>query len=108
MGGEASVLAENAAFAANDLKAVGIDLNFGCPAKTVNKHMAGAALLQWPEKLFEITSAVKRALPEDVPLSAKMRLGFKDKTLALENAKALEEAGAEKLTVHARHQTGRL
>lgn len=101
MGGEANVMADNAAFAV-ELGAPGIDLNFGCPAKTVNRHMAGAALLQWPEKLFEICSAVKAALPADIPLSAKMRLGFEDKSLALENAKALEEAGAEKLTVHAR------
>ncbi|MDV7340862.1 tRNA-dihydrouridine synthase family protein [Terasakiella sp. A23] len=101
MGGEADVVAANAAFAV-ELGATGIDLNFGCPAKTVNRHMAGAALLQWPEKLFEICSAVKAALPDHIPLSAKMRLGFEDKTLCLDNAKALEEAGAEKLTVHAR------
>jgi len=102
MGGEANVLADNAAFVTTDLGAKAIDLNFGCPAKTVNKHMAGAALLQWPDKLFEITSAVKAALPETVPLSAKMRLGFKDKSLAIENAQALVDAGAEKITVHAR------
>ncbi|NVJ91849.1 MAG: tRNA-dihydrouridine synthase family protein [Methylocystaceae bacterium] len=102
MGGEAHVMADNAAFAVHELGAPGIDLNFGCPAKTVNRHMAGAALLQWPEKLFEITSAVKAALSVEVPFSAKMRLGFEDKSLALENARALVEAGAQKLTVHAR------
>jgi len=102
MGGEARVLADNAAFAVNELKAPAIDLNFGCPAKAVNRHMAGAALLQWPEKLLEITSAVRGAMPDEVPLSAKMRLGFKDKTLALENAHSLVEGGASKLTVHAR------
>lgn len=101
MGGEAQVMGDNAAFAV-ELGATGIDLNFGCPAKTVNRHMAGAALLQWPEKLFEICSAVKKSLPTSVPLSAKMRLGFEDKSLALDNARALQEAGAEKLTVHAR------
>ncbi|WP_028878172.1 tRNA dihydrouridine synthase [Terasakiella pusilla] len=101
MGGEAQVMGDNAAFAV-ELGATGIDLNFGCPAKTVNRHMAGAALLQWPEKLFEICSAVKKSLPASVPLSAKMRLGFEDKSLALDNARALQEAGAQKLTVHAR------
>lgn len=101
MGGEAQVMGDNAAFAV-ELGATGIDLNFGCPAKTVNRHMAGAALLQWPDKLFEICSAVKKSLPASVPLSAKMRLGFEDKSLALDNARALQEAGAEKLTVHAR------
>ncbi|WP_334129986.1 tRNA dihydrouridine synthase [Sneathiella sp.] len=101
MGGEASVMAENAAFAA-ELGAPGIDLNFGCPAKTVNRHDAGATLLQWPERLYEIVSAVRGAVPREVPVSAKMRLGFTDKGLALDNALAAEAGGAIKLTVHAR------
>jgi len=102
MGGEADVMAMNAAHAAHELKAPGIDLNFGCPAKAVNRHMAGAALLQWPEKLYDIAHAVKQVLPDHVPLSAKMRLGFEDKSLAIENAQNLVAAGVEKLTVHAR------
>ncbi|MEX1035550.1 MAG: tRNA-dihydrouridine synthase family protein [Sneathiella sp.] len=101
MGGEAEVMAENAAFVA-ELGAPGIDINFGCPAKTVNRHDAGATLLQWPERLHTIVSAVRRAVPDTVPVSAKMRLGFSEKTLALENALAIAEAGAGKLTVHAR------
>jgi len=102
MGGEADVVAENAVFAVRELGVTGIDLNFGCPAKTVNRHMAGAALLQWPQKLYDITAATVKALDGAVPLSAKMRLGFEDKSLALENAQALAAAGAQKLTVHAR------
>ncbi|MCC3303897.1 tRNA-dihydrouridine synthase family protein [Sneathiella sp. HT1-7] len=101
MGGEAHVMAENAAFAA-ELGAPGVDINFGCPAKTVNRHDAGATLLQWPERLHEIVSAVRRAVPENIPVSAKMRLGFSEKTLAMENAVAIAEAGACKLTIHAR------
>lgn len=101
MGGDASLLAENAEYVCS-LGAPGIDINFGCPAKTVNKRDAGATLLQWPNRLHDIVSAVRRAVPDDIPVSAKMRLGFSDKTLYLENAKAVEEGGAEKLTVHAR------
>ena len=101
MGGEAQVMAENAAFAA-ELGAPGIDINFGCPAKTVNRHDAGATLLQWPERLHEIVSAVRRAVPEEIPVSAKMRLGYAEKSLAMENALAIAEAGAGKLTIHAR------
>ncbi|MDF2368680.1 tRNA-dihydrouridine synthase [Sneathiella sp.] len=101
MGGEAHVMAENAAFA-TELGAPGIDINFGCPAKTVNRHDAGATLLQWPERLHEIVSAVRRAVPDDIPVSAKMRLGFAEKNLAMENALAIAEAGAGKLTIHAR------
>jgi tRNA-dihydrouridine synthase C len=101
MGGEASVMAENAAFVA-ELGAPGIDINFGCPAKTVNRHDAGATLLQWPDRLNEIVAAVRRAVPSHIPVSAKMRLGFSEKSLALENALAIEEAGASKITIHAR------
>lgn len=101
MGGEPSVMAENAAFVA-ELGAPGIDINFGCPAKTVNRHDAGATLLQWPDRLNDIVSSVRRAVPENIPVSAKMRLGFSEKSLALENALAIENAGASKLTVHAR------
>jgi tRNA-dihydrouridine synthase C len=102
MGGEPEVMAINAAYVARELNAPGIDLNFGCPAKTVNRHMAGSVLLQWPEKLYDIAHAVKQALPDDVPFSAKMRLGYEDKSLAIDNAQNLVAAGVEKITVHAR------
>ncbi|MBO0332680.1 tRNA-dihydrouridine synthase family protein [Sneathiella sp. CAU 1612] len=101
MGGETHVMAENAGFVA-ELGAPGVDINFGCPAKTVNRHDAGATLLQWPERLHDIVSAVRRAVPDTIPVSAKMRLGFAEKSLALENALAIAEAGAGKLTIHAR------
>lgn len=102
MGGEASVLAENAAYVCETFPVPVLDLNYGCPAKTVNRHMAGAALLQWPEKLHELTSAVVKSVQGRVKVSAKMRLGYKDKSLALENAHALVSAGISHLTVHAR------
>jgi len=101
MGGDASLLAESAEQVVG-LGAPGIDLNFGCPAKTVNKRDAGATLLQWPTRLNDIVSAVRRAVPDHIPVSAKMRLGYMDKSLYLENAHAVEDAGAGKLTVHAR------
>jgi len=101
MGGDPILLAENAEKVAR-IGAPGIDLNFGCPAKTVNRNDAGATLLQWPERLYEVTSAVRRAVPDHIPVSAKMRLGFEDKSHFLENACAVEAAGASKLTIHAR------
>jgi len=101
MGTDPVLLAENAAFACS-LGAPGIDLNFGCPSKTVNRRKAGAALLQWPDKVGEIVAAVRAAVPDAIPVSAKMRLGFNDTTLAIENAQAIEAGGAGKLTVHAR------
>ncbi|MBV1786558.1 tRNA-dihydrouridine synthase [Marinobacterium sp. D7] len=101
LGSDPQVVAENAALAV-ELGAPGIDLNFGCPAKTVNKSRGGAVLLDEPELVGEIVSAVRRAVPSRIPVSAKMRLGYRDKSRALENAWAIESAGAQSLVVHAR------
>jgi len=94
-------MAENAAKAVA-LGSPGVDLNFGCPAKTVNKTKGGAVLLQQPEALYQIVSAVRKAVPSQLPVSAKMRLGYNDRSLLLENAQAIASAGADLLTIHAR------
>ncbi|HEY0818827.1 MAG TPA: tRNA-dihydrouridine synthase, partial [Rhizobacter sp.] len=73
MGSDPVCLAENAARLAS-LGPAGIDLNFGCPAKVVNRHGGGAALLQDPSQLVAIMAAVRRAVPAGMPVSAKMRL----------------------------------
>ena len=79
-----------------------IDLNFGCPAKTVNRHGGGAVLLDEPERVYQVVAAVRRAVPQAIPVSAKMRLGNLDGELALDNARGIEAAGAAWLTVHGR------
>jgi len=101
MGSDATCLAENAARLAG-LGPAGIDLNFGCPAKVVNRHGGGAALLGDPELLFAIVSAVRRAVPRPMPVSAKMRLGVNDSLRAVECAQAIAEAGADEIVVHGR------
>ncbi|GAC14040.1 tRNA dihydrouridine(16) synthase DusC [Aliiglaciecola lipolytica] len=104
LGQEPDWLAENAVRAI-ELGSHGVDLNFGCPAKTVNKSKGGAVLLKEPEVLYRIVSAVRKAVPEPHQVTAKMRLGFEDKTLAIENAQAIEAAGANSLAIHARTKT---
>lgn len=104
LGGQAEPLAINAARAA-ELGAAGIDLNFGCPAKTVNRHDGGASLLRCPERLLKIISAVRKAVPAEIPVTAKIRLGFDDPSICFENALAAQEAGAQWLTVHCRTKT---
>lgn len=79
-----------------------IDLNFGCPAKTVNSHEGGACLLRQPDRVYSIIKAVRDAVPKDIPVSAKIRLGYEDRSSYLDNAHAVEAAGANELTVHAR------
>ena len=97
-------LAENA-LTAVELGSPGVDLNFGCPAKTVNKSKGGAVLLQYTELLHDIVKAVREAVPTHLPVTAKIRLGFEDKSLAIDNAVAIDEAGASELVVHARTKT---
>ncbi len=101
LGSDPVCLAENAARLAG-LGPAGIDLNFGCPAKVVNRHGGGAALLDEPELISRIVSAVRRAVPATMPVSAKMRLGVRDDSAAVECALAMAEAGADEIVVHAR------
>lgn len=101
LGSDAVCLAENAARLA-EMGSPGIDLNFGCPAKVVNRHGGGATLLQDPEILRTIVAAVRAAVPAHIPVTAKMRLGFNDDSLALDCARALEAGGAAEIVVHAR------
>ncbi len=101
LGSDPVCLAENAGRLAA-MGSEGVDLNFGCPARVVNRHRGGAALLEDPELLFKIVAAVRRAVPAHLPVSAKMRLGLHDDTRAEECALALEAGGASELVVHAR------
>ncbi|MDB5843254.1 MAG: tRNA-U20a,U20b-dihydrouridine synthase [Polaromonas sp.] len=101
LGSDPVCLAENAARLAA-LGPAGIDLNFGCPAKVVNRHGGGALLLETPEIIFDIVAAVRRAVPGHIPVSAKMRLGFNDDSRAVECALAIAGGGADELVVHAR------
>jgi tRNA-dihydrouridine synthase C len=101
LGSDAKVLGKNADRAIR-LGAKGIDLNFGCPAKTVNRHDGGATLLKNPDRVAAVVSAVRQAVPPSFSVSAKVRLGFSDKLLHREIAQAAEFGGATWLTVHAR------
>ena len=104
LGGQAEPLAWNAQRAVK-LGALGVDLNFGCPAKTVNRHDGGAAILKSCDRVFTIIDTVRKAIPAEVPVTAKIRLGFDDRSACLDIAQAVEEAGATWLTVHCRTKT---
>lgn len=101
LGSDPESLAENAALAC-ELGAPVIDLNFGCPAKTVNKSRGGAILLNEPELLHRIVRAVRAAVPAEIPVTAKMRLGYETPDPALDCARALADGGASQIVVHAR------
>ncbi|SDD51394.1 tRNA-dihydrouridine synthase C [Paracidovorax valerianellae] len=101
LGSDPGSMAENAARLAA-LGPEGIDLNFGCPANVVNRHGGGAALLKEPERIAAVVGAVRKAVPSHLPVSAKMRLGYHDASLARECAQAMQAGGACELVVHAR------
>jgi tRNA-dihydrouridine synthase C len=94
-------MAANAQRAAQ-LGAPAIDINFGCPSKFVTRKMGGSVLLRDPERVHAIVAAVRKAVDATIPVTAKMRLGYEDDALALDNAMAIEAAGVAELTVHAR------
>lgn len=101
LGGDPERMALSAA-AACEAGAWGIDLNFGCPAPTVNRHDGGASLLRHPRRIREIVAAVREALPPRVPVSAKVRLGWDSVGDVDENAAMAAEGGAAWVTIHAR------
>lgn len=101
LGSDPVCLADNAGRLA-ELGPTGVDLNFGCPAKTVNRHRGGAVLLDEPELVHRIVGEVRRAVPAHLPVTAKMRLGYMDDGRMLENAHAMVDGGACELVVHAR------
>ena len=104
LGSEAQLMAENAAYVC-ELGAPAIDINFGCPAKTVNSHRGGSVLLDEPEVMYEIISAVRQAVPAHIPVSAKIRLGYTDSSRMDDIKAAIAASGADWLTIHARTKT---
>ncbi len=78
-----------------------IDINMGCPAKKVNKKLAGSALLQHPDLVQSILSAVVAAV--DVPVTLKIRTGWDpDHRNGVAIARIAEQSGIQSLAVHGR------
>jgi tRNA-dihydrouridine synthase C len=101
LGGDPDKVAQ-AALVAVQVGARAVDLNFGCPAPTVNRHDGGAVLLNHPARIRAIVSAVRTALPRQVPVSAKLRLGWDNPDAIHVNAESAAEGGAAWLTIHGR------
>ncbi len=78
-----------------------IDINMGCPAKKVNKKLAGSALLKEPTLVEQIVKATVAAV--DVPVTLKIRTGWCENTRnGIEIAKIAEANGIQSLAVHGR------
>jgi tRNA-dihydrouridine synthase B len=78
-----------------------VDINMGCPARKVCRVGGGSALLLQSEKAVQIAREMVAAVK--VPVTAKLRLGWDDRTImAAELARALEDVGVAAVTIHGR------
>ncbi len=83
-----------------------IDINAGCPVPKVVRRGAGAGLLKEPERLYAVVRAVRAAVA--LPVTVKTRIGMSEHGAPiLEIARAIEEAGADALALHARFTSAR-
>ncbi|MGI3449382.1 tRNA dihydrouridine(16) synthase DusC [Citrobacter freundii] len=94
-------LAENAARAV-ELGSYGVDLNCGCPSRLVNGSGGGATLLKDPELIYRGAKAMREAVPDHLPVTVKVRLGWDNSDRQFEIADAVQQAGASELAVHGR------
>ena len=78
-----------------------IDINMGCPVPKVTKNEAGAKLMQYPDRVFEIVKGVVDSVSK--PVTVKMRIGWDHNSINVEEiAKTIERAGAKAIAIHGR------
>ena len=80
-----------------------IDINFGCPVKKVVSRNGGSSLLKDCSVLASVASEVARAVGKQVPVTAKIRIGWDDQSInAPEVCAILENCGMQAISVHGR------
>ena len=80
----------------------GIDINMGCPNRSIAGRGAGAGLMRTPLKVARIIKSLKHTL--HLPISAKIRLGWQDCQNGLLLARIIEAFGGSLGAVHSRSQ----
>lgn len=99
-GSDPQLMAEAAQFSVENGAQI-IDINMGCPAKKVNKKLAGSALLRYPDVIEDILKAVVNAV--NVPVTLKTRTGWDtDNKNCLSIAQLAEDCGIQALALHGR------
>jgi tRNA-dihydrouridine synthase B len=77
-----------------------LDINLGCPSKTVCKNKGGSFLLSETETLKKIVKTIRENFPHT--FTAKIRVGYKDDTNFINILKMLEDEGVDAITIHGR------
>lgn len=78
----------------------GIDINMGCPDRSIEKSGAGAAMIKNPKRAREVIRAAREGAPK-LPISVKTRIGYNKNEIATWIPEILEE-GVAALTIHCR------
>lgn len=91
---------EAAALLCRELGFDGVDINMGCPDRTIEKQGCGAAMIKNPKAAREIIRAAKRGAGS-LPVSVKTRIGYNKDELDTWLPELLAETPAV-ITVHAR------
>jgi tRNA-dihydrouridine synthase B len=79
-----------------------IDVNMGCPMPKIVKNGYGSALLEDPEYIEKLMTAIKKSLKPETKLSMKIRIGYKENKNPIEIAKIADKLGLHHITVHGR------
>ncbi len=80
-----------------------IDINFGCPVKKVVSKNGGSSLLKDCPVLASVARGIHKAVGDQVPVTAKIRVGWDEQTInALEVTHILEEEGMQAIAIHGR------
>jgi tRNA-dihydrouridine synthase B len=99
-GSDPLLMAEAAQFSVDNGAQI-IDINMGCPAKKVNKKLAGSALLRDPDQIEKILKAVVNAV--NVPVTLKTRTGWDtDNKNCITIGRLAEDCGIQAFALHGR------
>ena len=82
----------------------GIDINMGCPDRTIEKQGCGSAMIKTPDKAVAVIRAAKEGIAEagkDIPLSVKTRVGYNSEIID-EWIPVLLNENLQAITIHAR------
>ncbi|MDR3227688.1 MAG: tRNA dihydrouridine synthase DusB [Prevotellaceae bacterium] len=78
-----------------------IDINFGCPVRKIATRGAGSGMMQFPDKMIEMTRQIVNAVK--IPVTVKTRLGWDENNkIIVELSERLQDVGIAAITIHGR------